>query len=389
LERHLLLVIILAFLMASLAAILTPYIPLYGEDIGLPISTIGYVVALYHLAQFLGRIPMGTFSDIIGYRKMISLGGLSLLLAAIFYIISSAYPPLLFLAQVLLGLSVCMEWVTLPAYVSRFGEGKIPILTFITGWAYTFSVPLGGFFKDKFGMDFLFYWAFFTAIVALFIIGLLWKEAPAQDETENNDLASHSIISIYKSSFKTLKDTRVLRASLYSFLMFMNFNIALSLFPLRLSGLGFSAAIIGLLQFSRAGASSSIRLLSPRIEGKIGRNKILKYGTLIAGFSLMLISLVNSFPALIIISLIWGLSSGFYAPVVYGMVTDGTTIKDRGRGMGIRGTMGTLGSFLGIIIFSNIAELVSVPTGMVLAGALTVVGVIILELVLKREYIKI
>lgn len=365
---------------------LTPYIPLYGEDIGMPIATIGYLVALYHLAQFFGRIPMGTISDVIGYKKTIGFGGLSLFFSAICYIASPAFSPLLFIAQILLGITVCMEWVTLPAYVSRFAQDKIPFFTFIIGWAYTFSIPFGGFLKDNFGMNSIFYLALLVSVVALFLIAVLWRIAPSQSEVEGKDLSSHSVISLYKSSFKTLKNPKIMRASLYSFLMFLNLNISFSLFPLHLSGLGLTASIIGIIQFARAGASSSVRLLSKRVEEKIGREKILIIGTLTAGFCLISLTMVESFSLIVLISIIWGLGGALYAPVVFTLISEGTSAGDRGKGMGIRGMVGTFGSFTGIIVFSNIAETFSTSLSISLAGLFIILGVGVTELLMRRKF---
>lgn len=358
---------------------ITPYIPLYGEDIGLSISTIGYIVATYNLVQFIGKIPMGTLSDLIGYKKVILLGGLSLFSATTSYLLSPVLWPLLFLAQIFLGVTVCMEWVTLPAYITQFGRGKIPIFTFIIGWAYTISVPFTGFLKDAVGMNIIFILAFLLSILSIIIIGFIREKIPNQKYIKNMSTRSNSIKSVYKNSFKTLKNPGVRRASLYTFLMFMNFNIGLSLFPLYLSGLGFTATLIGIIQFSRMSISTSIRLMIEKIGERINLDKILKLGTLTVGISLVLVSLIESIHMLIIVSVIWGLSSGLYSPIVYSMIADGTEICDRGKGMGMRGTMGSLGSFFGIIIFSNIAELLSISAAIIMSGFTIIIGVIIIE----------
>ncbi|KXA90721.1 hypothetical protein AKJ62_00115 [candidate division MSBL1 archaeon SCGC-AAA259D14] len=382
-KKHLWLIILFSIFSTLLVAMILPYIPLYGKDIGLPVVIIGYVIAVYHLVQVIGRIPLGTLSDVIGYRTVIGIGGASLFLGTGTYILSSSFWPLMFLAQILLGIAVSMTYVTIPAYITHFGQEKVPIYTFIMGWAYTLAVPLGGFLKETMGMDFLFSLAFIFSIPALLIVVLLWKTKPSDDKNNVKKLNSLSVISVYKSAFKTLENPKVLRACLYSFLMFMNFTIGFSLFPLRLSGIGLTATLIGLVQFSRMGTGSSVRLLSKKIEGKINREKILTFGTAIVGLSLVLIPMLESLVTLILISIIWGLSGGLYAPIVFDMIADSTEIKDRGRGMGLRGTMGTLGSSLGVICFSNIADILSIPISISLAGVAIVIGVILIEILLR------
>ncbi len=378
LKKKVILVIVLAFILSFSIAVLLPYIPLYGEDIGLSVSMIGYVIAVYHLAQFLGRIPMGSLTDIYGYGVIIGFGGLSLFLGMIFYIISPQFWPLLFIAQIMIGIVVCMEWVTLPSFVTRFGAESVPLFTFVVGWAYTFSVPLGGVIKDVLGMRSLFLLGLILSVPALIIVFLIIKNGESQDEKSQEEFVS--VISLYKDAFKTLKNEKVLIASLYSFLMFMNFNIAFSLVPLYLSGLGFTATIIGGFQFARMASASSIRLFSKRVETMIDKKSILITTAASSGLALVFLSYLESLWFIIFLAAIWGLIGGLYHPVVFEMIADGTTEEDRGKGMGIRGTLGTMGSFSGIIIFSNIAEFLTVRKSILLAGISIIVGVILIEI---------
>ncbi len=383
LKKKIALVILLAFILSFSVAVILPYIPLYGEDIGLSVAMIGYVIAIYHLAQLLGRIPMGSLTDIFGYGKIIGFGSLSLFIGMIFYILSPALWPLLFLAQIMIGIVVCMEWVTLPSFVTRFGAEDVPMFTFIVGWAYTFSVPLGGVLKDIFDMEFLFLLGFLLSIPALVIVYLIMKDNSSKKGNREKNTETFKIIPLYKQAFKTLKNQKVLMASLYSFLMFMNFNIAFSLVPLYLSGLGFSASFIGAFQFSRMGTGSTIRLFSKKIEKKINKKTILILVTAFSALALIVVSQLESIISLLILSVIWGLIGGLYHPVVFELIADGTTKEDRGKGMGIRGTLGTIGSFSGIVIFSNIAEIFTVGTAILLAGISIIIGVILIEIYIR------
>ena len=52
--------------------------------------------------------------------------------------------------------------------------------------------------------------------------------------------------------------------------------------------------------------------------------------------------------------------------------------------MGIRGTLGTLGSFSGIVLFSNLAELLTIDTAILLSGVSIVIGAILIEIYVNR-----
>lgn len=383
LKKYLWYVIVFSILLVLLVAMIMPYIPLYGEELGLTVSMIGYVIALYHITQVVGRVPLGTLSDFVGYKKIITLGGVSVFLGSLFYVISSVFWPFLFFAQVLYGLAVSVTWVAIPAFMTEFGRERIPIFTFSVGWAYTFAVPLGGFIMGSWGMDMLFYIACFTSLLLLVLVALLRRNYPSLGDVDGRKSDFPSIISVYKKSFRTLRNPGMLRACLFSFLMFMSFAIGFSIFPLYLSGIGLTSALIGIVQFSRMSTSSSLRLFSRRIIRRIGRNSILTGGTVLVGFFMFLISYLESLPLLILVSIAWGLSGGLYSPIVFNLIADATDARNRGTGMGLRGTMGTLGSSLGVISFSNLAEVFTVPISLSLTGIAIMVGAIFAELFLR------
>ncbi|MBS3815926.1 MAG: MFS transporter [Hadesarchaea archaeon] len=383
-KRYLKYVILFSIVSVLLVAMILPYLPLYGEDLGLSVTVIGYVIAFYHITQVIGRIPLGTLSDHVGYKKIIAVGGLSIFFGTIAYILSPIFWPFMFLAQILMGVAVSTIWVAIPAFMTQFGRGKIPLYTFGIGWAYTLAVPLGGFIKETLGMMSLFYLGFVLTIPLLVLLCLLWRDYPEKEDS-NSDLGSFSLFSVYKKSFKTLRNPKILRACLFSFLMFMSFAIGFSLFPLYLSGIGLSSAVIGIVQFSRMGTASSVRLLSKRVGGKLNKERILALGTMLVGFSLALISVINSLPILIIVSIIWGLSGGLYAPIVFDIIADATETQNRGTGMGLRGTMGTLGSSIGVLGFSTLADSINIPISIFLAGITIIIGVGITEAILKRS----
>ncbi|KXB04889.1 hypothetical protein AKJ49_01605 [candidate division MSBL1 archaeon SCGC-AAA382A03] len=62
-------------------------------------------------------------------------------------------------------------------------------------------------------------------------------------------------------------------------------------------------------------------------------------------------------------------------PVVFNLIADATTETERGVAMGLRGTMGTAGSAIGVLIFMNIAGAFSVAFSLTLFGVFVLVFV--------------
>ncbi|KXA89834.1 hypothetical protein AKJ57_04815 [candidate division MSBL1 archaeon SCGC-AAA259A05] len=277
------------------------------------------------------------------------------------------------------GGQVCLN-TFFPAFMTRFGRGKIPLYTFIVGWSYTLSVPLAGFLKDELGMISIFLLTLILAVPLTILIALLWRNYPEEDPGKR--IRVDNILSEYKESFKEIRSAKMIRACGFSFLFFMGFGISLSLFPLYLSGIGLTSFLIGVVQFSRMSCGSSVRIFSDSIVERLSQEKTLTIGALIVGLCMTIIPQIENLFLIVILSVIWGLSGGLYSPIVFELIADSTKAENRGKGMGLRGTFGTLGSLIGVLSFSNIAEILGIPLAISATGVSFVFGTVIIETLL-------
>ena len=111
-----------------------PYIPIFGQEIGMPVVLIGNMVLLYYLLQAMTRIPLGKLSDLVGHHKPVFLGSLLYLFSSLAFLLSIKIWPLLFLGEIFLGLANSITWVTVPSYITSFSNA-LPM--------YSFAVSLG------------------------------------------------------------------------------------------------------------------------------------------------------------------------------------------------------------------------------------------------------
>lgn len=367
-----------------------PYIPVYGKEIGIPVSIIGYLVVLYYLLQAITRIPLGRLSDIIGHHRPVMLGAVCYLISSLAFILSYKLWTLLFVGEFFLGIANSITWVTIPSYVTNIRK-IIPIYTFSIGVGWLIGPPIGGYIKDELGMGWLFLALFFVSVALLFLSLIFYNES--RETTIKKSVISFFTMSrftpasipIYPSmksylqAWELLKNNKeLLIASLFSFVAFMSFGLGASILPLYLTEIGISSFFIGILISIRASTSTLIKLISARVSQRYGGVKVLVLTTVLVGVSMILISMTDSLILITLISILWGLSAGLYLPIVFDVIGKYTHSEERGIAMGVRGTLGTLGAAFGTLVFSNLAQSLSLSSSLLVAGAFIALGSIAL-----------
>lgn len=374
---------------------IVPYIPIFGREVGMPVAMIGNLVLLYYLLQSVTRIPLGKLSDLIGHHKPVLLGSLLYLFASLAFLTSIKFWPLLFLGEIFLGLANSITWVTVPSYITS-SSNALPIYSFSVGLGWLIGSPTGGYIKDAFGME----WVFFTLmIVSLVLVYLSWLFYFETSELSRRESVksfirmsslSPSAIPVYPSlksyihAWRLFRNNReLLFASLFSFIVFMTFGLGASVVPLYLSSVGIGSFFVGILISIRVATSTFIKLASNKLTRAFGDYKVLVVSTVVAGAFIVLVSLTEGLVLLGVFSALWGLGSGLYLPIVFDIIGKNTKEEERGVAMGIRGTLGTFGAAFGTWAFSTVAESLSLGSALLSAGVFAAVGSLVLAVIFR------
>ncbi len=368
-----------AFVSSAGSSMIMPYIPLYGQEIGMSVALTGILVFLFYGTDTVFRIPIGSLSEIIGYNRIVLFGGLAMLVASGLYLISEPIPKLLFLAQMFFGLGFSITWVTIPSYVT-IQKQSLSIYSFFVGLGWFVGPPAGGYIKGNLGMYDLFL-TFALISILLVLLSIIFYYMEASNGSGRKKDRQYSLERIFVETIRayargikiSLKGGRVAVAFGVSFVMFMSFSMAFSLVPIYFGSVGILSFQIGILQSMRSGSSTLIKLAVGKILGKIGDVTVLTIGMLGTGLSILLISMTDSFYLFLLLTMTWGLSSGMYFPIVLDLIAKGTTEKERGVAMGVRGTVGTLGSSIGVLLFSFLADEMSLKISLSSVGLFVIV----------------
>ncbi|MFW6196198.1 MAG: MFS transporter [Thermoplasmatota archaeon] len=355
------------------SSMVMPYIPIYGKEIGMSVTLAGILVFVFYGMDTLARIPIGSLSGLIGYHRVVLSGGFSIFLASILYIISGPFPKLLFLAQLFFGIGFSVTWVTIPSYIT-LKKQSLAIYSFFVGVGWFLGPPLGGYIKDSLGMGDLFIGFFIHSVILIFIsLIFYYVHRPKFDYGRKINNFSTEVATSYIEGKKiAMKGGRVVIAFAVSFVMFMAFSMAYSLVPLYFEAIGLISFQIGILQSFRQGSSTVVRLGLRKILNIADDVTVLTVGMFGTGISIILISMIESTLWLTVFSVMWGLSAGMYFPIVIDLIAKGTDEKERGVALGVRGTIGTLGSAVGVLLFSGLADTFSVHFSLGIVGTFVV-----------------
>ncbi len=371
------------------------YVPLYSEEIGIPVVLIGYLVFIYYATETLIRIPIGSLADFLGHDIVILLEAFALIGSSILYILSERFWVLLILAQALFALGLAITWVVIPSYISQITSSKesLPKYTFSLGIGLLIGGPLGGFIRDTWGMSVLFR-VFLVDTIMMLIIGFVFYLVSDQKFNQFSwnkiDLSGiiNGIRNSYSESINLLSNKKIMVASIVSMIMFMTIGMSNSLLPIHFSNIGLTSFLIGIIQTSRVSSSTLARLSVKKIILKWRVSTILAFGMAITGLSIVLIAFVELTYLVIILSIIWGFGGGVYLPIVFTIIANSTNSKNRGAAMGIRGSLSTLGAAIGVLFFTQLANFTSIVFSLMILG-LVVFSFSFLLLTIWRKTIEI
>lgn len=147
--------------------------PLYFTTVGLGVTQIGTVVAVYPAAWGIFQLFTGAFSDKVGRKKLI-IYGMWLQAAALWFILAVESYPLWIAGAVLLGIGTAMVYPTLQAAISDVAApgwraSSMGVYRFWRDAGYAFGAILAGVIADFMGVA----WAIGLVALMPFIAGLL------------------------------------------------------------------------------------------------------------------------------------------------------------------------------------------------------------------------
>lgn len=288
---------LLVFSSASQTMIISPILPMIGQELSIPDAALGTLVSAYSLMAGVFALLAGPVSDKIGRRRILLLGCGSMTAALVLHQLVVGYYSFLFV-RVLAGSS---GGILSGAAVSYIGDAfPYSRRGWATGWVMSgsafgqvFGIPLGTVMADRWGFRSPFW--IFTVTMAVTVL-LLFFRVPQPDvkRTEHN-LTVRKAASDY---FTMLKRPDIAAGALAFFFVYLGWSIFFVYFPTWLEhNLGATGDQLASMFFLGGVANVLAGPQAGRISDKIGRKGIILLAS--SGLSLVMlltVPLVVSLP---------------------------------------------------------------------------------------------
>jgi len=333
--------------------IVIPILPYYAREFGASAFSLGWLMAVYSLMQFLVAPIWGRVSDRIGRRPVLLLSLVGTGLAQILLGLAPRFEnPLfwIFFGRVFAGfcaanISVAYAYVTdvtTPENRSR-GMGLIGAgfgLGFIVG-------PAIGGILSRYGYDAP---MFAAAILTFANVTLAWFKL--KEPITNQELREKSRLQRQwgiQQAKDLLSSVRVARPVQLFFLVTLALTQMEAVFALFMSDryrydaqhAGVLLAIMGLIMAFVQGG------LVGRVSSKIPEIRLIASGTLISGIALSLFAMSSSPSGVLIALTLMAISHGFVQPSLSALASKGAPDAQRGATMGVFHSAGSLARVVG------------------------------------------
>src|SRR5690625_958444 len=357
-----------------------PIITPYAMDLGASHVLTGGIVAIYSLTNMVGNIFGGHWIDQFGRKKMLFTGMASVAIILIFYPLAQTGWQL-FLIRFLHGLA---GGVLIPAAFAYVGDqskkstrGKSMALTGASiGTAAIIGPALGGAMAARSKADYVFLFVSILFVICSILILKFVKESYAATDRGKFNVTEF---------IPLLKHPLVIQASLAAFaLMISNGTLAFAL-PLKVEEMDMTSATTGIL-LSIYGIIALIVFLTPmnRMFDKFSPITLVVLGISFIGFVHIMLNFVTSFGISVALMIIYGFGFAFVFPSMNRIVTDASSIVERGKAYGIFYAFFSLGSVAGSFVSGATSEIFGLPF---LLSAITMLSIAVILLFISRKTI--
>ena len=363
------------------AHIVAVNLPFYAEKVGIGLTMIGVLIAVYDFAEILAKPVFGGLADKKGMKKAMLAGIILFILASLMYPFVS--PKLLIVVRFLQGLgAAALSAVSLAMVGTLYKENKgkaFGIYNAIKGAGYVVSPVIGGAIVMKTNFSGIFYATAGIGIIGFFLALTLPKDKQKSAEAfdDDDDFSIRSLFSVFKN--KTLMPWFLIIVINMFFV-----GILFGFLPVRIHDLGYDAFHTGLLVSVTTISYLLIQPVAGWLADKFNPVATLRIGMLLSCITTAAIPFVIGVP-LIIVCILAGIGIGTVWTNSDALVSKLAAENAMGATMGVAGSFKELGDMIGPLLMGAISQALGLQWGFVICALLGGVALLITILVAENK----
>jgi MFS transporter, ACDE family, multidrug resistance protein len=349
------------------AHIVAVNLPFYAEKVGIGLTMIGVLIAVYDFAEILAKPVFGGLADKKGMKKAMLAGIVLFIIASLLYPFVS--PKLLIVIRFLQGLGAAALSVVSLAMVGNFykeNKGKaFGIYNAIKGAGYVISPVIGGAIIMKTNFSGIFYASAGIGVIALLLSLTLPDDKQKSTDVfddDDDDFSLKSLVGVFKN--KTLLPWFLIIVINMFFV-----SILFGFLPVRIHDLGYDAFHAGMIVSVTTISYLLIQPIAGWLADKFNPVITLRLGMLLSCLATAAIPYVTHIP-LIIVCILAGIGIGTVWTNSDALVSKLSNEKEMGATMGVAGSFKELGDMIGPLLMGAISQALGLRWGFVICSLL-------------------
>ena len=363
-RRHIILFAIGILCYWAAMYVYVPIFSVYAESLGASLSVVGLGVGMYGLTQLLTRVPIGIWSDAMGKRRGIVVGGMLVCGVAAAGLALAPSPVWLVVFRGVMGLAAA-TWVCSTVLFASYFPGTDPsvplsIMSLLIGLGQIAGTSSGGLLAEHFG------WTMpFWASMVLSLLAALFLRVPPDDTTAKP-------VTVSRAALLRIARAPLLRLAcgIGVILYFATFSTVYGFTTVWAERLGATRAQLGYLTTAALLAYSVLTILTPRVIARLGERRTLLLGLLALTLAIFPTPLVRTLGGLFALQALGGIGRGVLYPLLMSLSIKAVAAPDRASAMGIFQASYAFGMFIGPWISGGLADRLGLASVFVVSGSL-------------------
>ena len=384
LTQFVLLLVVNAFV-GGMVGIERTIIPQFASDnfnISSKSAILSFIIA-FGITKAITNYVFGQLANLLGRKKLLVIGWLFAIPVPFFLINASDWNWVIF-ANILLGINQGLTWSsTVNMKIDLVGEkdrGFAMGLNEFSGYlSVGITAYLSGYIANKYGLTpYPFYIGTIIAFSGLLMTLFFVRETKSFFKIESKISKSRLLENVFfETTFKNKTLSSVTQAGLVNNL---NDGMIWGLLPILLLSIDLDTEQIGLIAAAYPTFWGIGQLFTGKMSDIYSKKKMLFWGMLIQGTSILFLPFIIDFEFLLSISIMIGIGTAIVYPTFLTVIAEESSPTQRAESIGVFRLWRDLGYAIGAIVSGITADFFGIKFSIILIGLITIFSSFIIKL---------